>query len=144
MVGSSCAVSTCSREADAGGLNHYSGQLEQGRIKLVDLKRLFLSSEEGQARTKLLRDAFLEQHGQMMPKTFSASGGTQELDQPSVYEAVRGYYLVELGREPDESGLKNYIGRILRGEGSLEAAQTDIRNSEEAALHRKREGVFQT
>ena len=141
-------MSKCSREADPGGLDHYSGQLEQGRIKLVDLKRLFLSSEEGQARTKLLGDAFLEQHGQMMPKTLSAitsaSGRTQELDQPSVYEAVRGYYLVELGREPDESGLKNYIGRILRGEGSLEAAQTDIRNSEEAALHRKREGVFQT
>jgi hypothetical protein len=109
------------RGADEGGLNAYVDRLEDGRMSPEKLKLELLSSGEGSARTRQVCDAFMDKWGAEFVDSDGASG-------EKVRETcgdIRAFYLCSLGREPDDVGLKGYMGQVLKG--NMELLQVSTR-----------------
>jgi len=139
------------READIGGLNYYSGLIENGNMSLDDLKNDMYGSQEMKQYSSKNPDLFVTNLFKDVLGRQPDEGGfkyykdilQQGVDPQSIYNdfinsneavahnTITGYFKDILGREPDQGGLDYYKGQLLSGRPAEDIAN-EFYNSGEA------------
>ena len=110
------------READPGGLDHYAKEYGKGGNRKHVVEQLW-GSDEGKGYNSRRMDSF-----------FRDSGMERNQVAEVAFESVRKAYIMCLGRDFDDGGLKAYIDNLLGDRSTPEAICEEMRNSEEGKL----------
>lgn len=122
------------RDADAGGLEYYSGLLNSGAMSLKDITKDITNSPEGRSYASSQPQYSLHNYGGYSDQYANATNNPEQ--------TVKTIFQDVLGRDVDEGGLKYYSDMIRQG-ASPSDIYNDVSGSKEAYANSTIKGYFQ-